>query len=295
MFVVTGASGFVGRNAVYSLPIIDLKKYSDKYLFCGTSNRRISLENSKVEYYVNDMSTLNSCNPMDCTGLLHMAFLNRSYIKRLGLSEYFSVCANLSNNVFQFAKRTPGSPIVIISSGCAASPHIPSHSKPYDYMKREEEILFSQLSKDHMVLIFRLYAAVGHFDDKPSRFALGQFIQSSLAHNLISIQSDSYVYRSYIYLKDLLSLCWNILSRPLSNGLYIIDACAENFELQEIAECVSGALNAIPIIRPNLAPSPVNSYTGNSLEFKSLFYERFKKQHTPIMDAINNIIVTRTF
>ena len=82
-----------------------------------------------------------------------------------------------------------------------------------------------------MMLIFRVYAATGKFIKIPSKFAFANFLQQGITQKKIKIDSNRKVIRSYVNVCCLFELAWKIISCPLENGFYKIDACNEKTDL----------------------------------------------------------------
>ena len=120
-----------------------------------------------------------------------------------------------------------------------------------------------------MVLIFRVYACTGPFLKIPTHYALGQFIQNCLKGENIKISSSFKVYRSYIFLPDLMNLCLKICDSPLPNGFYLIDACTNKVEIEELAKIIKNEFDGIEIERPEII-KPSVSYCGESKKFFKL-------------------------
>ena len=174
MFILTGASGFVGKNAVLSLMNSPINSAPECIKYFSASPRTVTLSPFHIEYETDSLSALNLLDK-SCSGILHCAFLSRPNITRLGIDNYIDSCRKISRTVYEFAANYPSTPIIIISSGSAAYSELPLSSHPYQFLKREEEELFKSLSSTRMVCVLRLFAGVGFFDQFPSRFAVGQF------------------------------------------------------------------------------------------------------------------------
>ena len=115
-----------------------------------------------------------------------------------------------------------------------------------------------------MVLIFRVFAAIGPFIEIPSRYAFGEFLHNAENKKEISIKTNNLVFRSYIYLQDLVELCFKILKNPLDNGYYVIDACTDEIEIYDLARIISNNLNNVRINKNTLQRNNLEDrYCGN--------------------------------
>lgn len=268
---LTGASGWIGKNTLncfvsQNRELKDIKLFSSKkrivnYPFIGKFIKNYSLKELK--------------NEKNLKAIIHTAFIRSVLQKDFSYEEYLKLNREISSELIYALEKHPSLPVISISSGVAKDYESDSKSieeNPYGFLKFEEEKKLKELAKTRMVLIFRVYACTGPFLKIPTHYALGQFIQNCLKGENIKINSSFKVYRSYIFLPDLMNLCLKICDYPLPNGFYLIDACTNKVEIEELARIIKNEFNSIEIERPKII-KPSISYCGESKKFIKLANE----------------------
>lgn len=268
MLAITGSSGWIGNNAIHYYQNLVGKKNISKYIIPYTSNGR----------KINELDTFpleQIKNHKSLSGIFHTAFIRKVLINKYQLKDYIKINRSITSALENALNNNPGIPIISISSGAAANIN-PNENDltvdPYGYLKKEEEIKLSQLAKNRMVLVFRVYAATGPFLKIPTHYAFGQFLESLIKKEPIKINSNSKVYRSYVYLPDLIKLSFSILNKPLKNGFYLIDACTNNLEIGDIANTIKRNYEEVSILRNKNDGTP-NYYMGETYKFLKLLSE----------------------
>lgn len=253
MLVLTGASGWFGKNALHAL---------EKRI--GPENLRAALWPVASRAQVIDFGS--PCGPIRCypletlndiehpTGVLHTAFLKRSHIADVGAAAFVDINRRITRSVTRLLEKNSSCPVVAISSGVAAgcSDHTRSvtlAADPYAVLKCEEEEALRKRSNSRMIMVFRVYAASGRFLRVPTDYALGSFVQSALQRRAIEIRATGPVWRSYVNAGDLMALSWDLLLQPLLPGYSRIDACTETLEIETLARNVVDCLGGGPVLR----------------------------------------------
>ena len=265
---LTGASGWIGKNTLNcflsqnrelnNIKLFSSKNKNIKYPFMDTFIKNYSLKQLK--------------NTKGLKAIIHTAFIRAALQKEFSYEEYVKLNREISSELIYALEKHPSLPVISISSGAAKEYESDSKSikeNPYGFLKFEEEKKLKELAKTRMVLIFRVYACTGPFLKIPTHYALGQFIQNCLNGENIKISSSFKVYRSYIFLPDLMNLCLKICDSPLPNGFYLIDACTNKVEIEELAKIIKNEFDGIEIERPEII-KPSVSYCGESKNFFKL-------------------------
>lgn len=213
----------------------------------------------------------------DAKGLIHLAFLTRELIARLGVRRYVEANRRITSRVADFIDRNPGMPIITTSSGAARifdQKPLDIDNDPYATLKQEEEEIWKRNKAERLALVFRVYAGTGRFIKGPEVFALSDFITRALAGERIRILSKRPVIRSYVHIGSLMRLCWSILERSEGHGFRIVDASMQTLSLEELAEMISVIWNL---------PKPQYNYdyslSGDNYQADSEYFLELLKRH----------------
>ena len=280
MLAITGSSGWIGTNAINYYQNLVGKKNISKYIIPYTSNGR---ELNGLDTFPLEQIQKNKI----LSGIFHTAFIRKALIKNYKIKDYIKINRSITSALENALHNNPGIPIISISSGAAAN--IKSNENnltidPYGYLKKEEEIKLFELAKNRMVVVFRVYAATGPFLKLPTHYAFGQFLENIIKKQPIKINSNSLVYRSYVYLPDLIKLSFSIFNKPLKNGFYLIDACTNTLEIGDIASIIKRNFEGITIHRNKIIDS-TNNYIGDNNQFLKLL-SNYKIKPTPLEKQI---------
>tara|TARA_B100000579_G_scaffold219129_1_gene179204 strand:+ start:3400 stop:4308 length:909 start_codon:yes stop_codon:yes gene_type:complete len=285
--ILTGATGWLGKNAIYEYQkIYGYENLYNSVILIGSREREFELFKDKKPLHIYDLTKLNSID--SASSLLHLAFLTREKISNFGRERYVLECQKISKTVENFISRNPSIPIITISSGVASL--LDKKNTIYDeyaLLKKQEEIIWRKYSKNRLSLVFRLYAATGMFMPNPERFALGDFLLSSLAGNRLKIKSRKKVLRSYVHLGTLMNLCWRILHFPseVGTGFFRYNACTDKIDILNLAKLISSNWDLpFPEEEIDYSLNP-DDYTADSAEFIDLL-SKFSLESPSLMSQI---------
>tara|TARA_A100001035_G_scaffold252064_1_gene224324 strand:- start:6003 stop:6899 length:897 start_codon:yes stop_codon:yes gene_type:complete len=280
---LTGASGWIGKNTLNCF-LLQNRELSKIKLF---SSKTKNINYPFIDEFTRNYSLKHLKNTKGLKAIIHTAFIRAVLQKEFSYEEYFKLNREISTELICALEKHPSIPVISISSGVAKEYESDSKSimdNPYGFLKFEEEKKLKELAKTRMVLIFRVYACTGPFLKIPTHYALGQFIQNCLKGENIKINSSSRVYRSYIFLPDLMSLCLKICDSPLPNGFYLIDACTNKVEIEELASIIRNEFDGIEIERPKII-KPSVSYCGEPQNFFKLA-NKYSHNITPLEEQV---------
>ena len=100
----------------------------------------------------------------------------------------------------------------------------------------------------------RLFTFFGYGLPLDSHFAIGNFVQSAAKVNKIEITGSIQTVRSYLYITDLVTQLFSLLTRPTLNTLHI--GSAVPITIGELANKVSAHFNNCPIVASNKDAQP---------------------------------------
>ena len=292
MYIVTGATGWVGKNLLHCLQkIIDRRQFNNEVFCFANKKRKISSTayREKIEIPIIPLSEINNIFEGNSNlKIIHTAFLTREKIKDFGKEEYIRKNQSITNLIENLLIKNYGSRIVIISSGAAQNYDANlsecklSTAEPYSFLKREEEIKLSKISDS---LILRIFALTGKFIRDPEIFALGNFLISAKQNKAIKILSKTPVSRSYGFAADIADLSIKWLNSSLVGCRNPIAAVSETIDLLTLANKISKIYD-LPNLKHNINfDLDSNDYVASIDEFK-LLLNKFNLKATSLEDQI---------
>lgn len=267
-FVVTGASGWFGRTALWEYEQLHGPDALRRDVIpCASTAKPIDIGSPHGPVEAVGLETLDSFD--GASGLIHLAFLTRDRLPAIGLDRYIQENRAITARVTDFIHRNPGMPIITTSSGATAvfdHGQVDLTGNPYAALKREEEEIWRRCGVDErLAIVFRVYAATGRFIKDPKVFALSDFLCRALAGERIEIRSKRPVIRSYVHAGTMMRLFWAMLDYPACSGFRQVDAAMQTLSLVELAQTVT-ALWGLPdpMIRidPDLPADDYQAVTG---------------------------------
>lgn len=271
-WIVTGASGWFGRTALYEYEQqFGPEALRSNVIPCSSTPRKIDICSSSGPVQSISIRELDQIE--HAAGLIHFAFLTRERLRDVGLSQYIEQNRAITASIANFIARNPGIPIITTSSGAASvfdGVDVDLNQNPYAALKKEEEDLWRQSGTDRMAVVFRVYAASGRYIKNPKLFALGDFLCTALAGNRIDVCSRRPVIRSYVHVGTMVRLFWAMLMTPSMSSFRQVDAAMQTMSLVDLANLIS-EIWGLPNPNINIDPSiPPDDYSADSAQFLNL-------------------------
>ena len=253
-YVITGGSGWVGKNFLFELyKFLSYEEFKKNLFVFGSKDRIIKLRDSKNKKTINipvkKLSLINEVlKEKEKINLVHTAFLTREKVNKFGIKKYIKTNTDITNHVVDFLKIKKESKAVIISSGAATIFEQKNKSQriiekdPYGFLKLEEE---KKISKIVPSLTLRIYGLTGKFIRDPNLFALGNFLIDAKNKNHLKIISKYHVIRSYGCASDIAKLGIKWLSREAKTEL--LYAATDTISIYELAIKITNLYNLNPI------------------------------------------------
>lgn len=253
-YVITGGSGWVGKNFLFELyKFLSYEEFKKNLFVFGSKDRIIKLRDNKNKKTINipvkKLSLINEVlKEREKINLVHTAFLTREKVNKLGIKKYIKTNTDITNHVVDFLKIKKESKAVIISSGAATIFEQKNKSQriiekdPYGFLKLEEE---KKISKIVPSLTLRIYGLTGKFIRDPNLFALGNFLIDAKNKNHLKIISKYHVIRSYGCASDIAKLGIKWLSREAKTEL--LYAATDTISIYELAIKITNLYNLNPI------------------------------------------------
>lgn len=263
-FVVTGAGGWIGRNA------LDLLAGSahTKTIAFAAQPRRVRAVHGDVDLL--PMASLpDVCLERDSL-LLLCGFPTQDQVDVMGTSAYLAAIDNLRRTTLGVLNRGPMD-VVYLSSGAATSVEngadVPQRTQIYGEAKLADEQAYRNavVSRGGRICVVRAFALSGPYMTKPATYALGNMILQAMKRGRVEVKATRPVRRSYMAIDDMLEVALSTLSARPPDDAVTFETAGEVVEVGELAGRVLGALGLDPagVERPAFdAHAPADDYLG---------------------------------
>jgi nucleoside-diphosphate-sugar epimerase len=258
-FIITGASGWLGRFLLEILYSCFGQKLADNVFAISNSTSKITLNSGdQIPAYQYDHKFFDKHKYILC----HFAFLTRDKILTMSDGEYIRQNQAIRDNVAKIINYT--NPVSMLYSSSGA---LYNKDDLYGRLKLEDEIYFKELSAQmgYKIIIPRIFNLAGPYINKHNLYAISDFIIQLVKNNQISINANFPVIRSYIHILDLFKICLNFILDEHKNCLTFDTSNQKEIELSELATTIINLINpGGAIIRPSYnIDLPANRYAGN--------------------------------
>lgn len=285
--VLTGASGWLGRATLDLLQDALGDAFAERVFCFGSRPAELRLSNTQqiMQRPLIDLSDL-PCQP---TYLIHLAFLTKDRAETMQEPDYCAANRAIRQLVLEALDPIGVEAAFIASSGAACFVDDPL-AKPamrlYGRLKREDEDAFATWSEGHgkSLVIARIFNLSGPHINKLPSYALSSFILDALAGRPVTVQARHDVRRSYVAIRELMSLVFALLLEQRAK-IIRFDSGGEDIELGELVSAIASPLGC-SIERPNRSNGAADIYLGNDQ-----IYQRLLNQHridrVPLAEQIN--------
>ena len=240
--LITGASGWVGRETIALLQDVFGDEFSHRVTLAGSRDSTISING--VTRHVRKLFEINPEEHFDA--VIHLAFLTQEKASIMGTEEFTRRNRELSEFVYKLCQSSHVGHLIVASSGAADPIVIEAFKDPakriYGELKRESEELFSELRNlNHTrVEICRIWSISGSHFLTPTKYALGNFIEQAKSTGNIHLANPALVRRAYIDAGEMMGVL--LLDLLKSSGRLISSGGFET-SLQELARLVLNEFN----------------------------------------------------
>ena len=294
--IITGAGGWIGRATLDLLArCLGFETARDRVRCFGTSSRQIEVENG-ITFDQLPLSAIHDLQKRPSI-VLHLAFLTKDKVAGMAEDDYRQANAELSREVAEALGALGADRLFVASSGAAAHAEDPEAShdlRLYGRLKRDDEELFATWAAQRpcrRAVIARICNLSGPHINKFQTYALASFIIDALAGEAISIKAQVPVTRSYVALRELMSLVFSSLLADEGEQVLRFDSGGEAHELGELARCIATAIGPVPIKRAPLSHGPANHYVGDDGRYRELLAQH-RIEH---VDLVTQVLETAAF
>ena len=277
--LITGASGWLGRALLEMLAEAMGPQIFDRVILCGSkSGFLVTRQGQQLPVYnlVDGLALLDH-RP---TLVFHFAFLTKDQVSNMSEQMYVDRNRAISDTVAHTVASGHVAGFMLASSGAVydylSSSHRDGAANLYGRLKAEDEERFAELCTQRSVRFIapRIFNISGPHINKFDAYALSAIIVDALRGGPITLRASKRVYRSYIYVGDLLEL---VMCRMLNNEpdpfMPFFDTTGDQIvEIGELAHKVLETLACcdIQIIRPVPSDDPDDRYVGNPDVLRSM-------------------------
>jgi nucleoside-diphosphate-sugar epimerase len=280
---ITGASGWVGKATLELLyNTLGSDAFGRRVRAFGSSARMIDFGEGRAiqQYALVDFAHL----PNQPTLVLHLAFLTKDKVEGMDDEQYRRANRAVSQTVLEALDAIGTTAVFVASSGAAqfaADPAAPHAMRLYGALKKADEDAFAAWAEagERRAVVARIFALSGPHINKHDNYALACFLRDALAGRPIAIRADFAVYRSYVAIRELMSLVFALMleSKP---GVVRFATGGERLEMQQIAQIVSETVGPVAIDRPPVMAGRSDEYVGSDVAYRQLL-SNYGLEHLP--------------
>lgn len=288
--VIVGASGWIGRTAMDLLhEALGADRFAKRVVCFGSAKALLDIsEGRRVQQQaLADLPKLERVPTL----LLHLAFQTKDKIAGMDPVHYAEGNRALSGAVRQVLDIIGVDRLFVASSGAAAfadDPAAPADLRLYGQLKRQDEVLFSSWAEDRpaerRAVIGRIYNVSGPWINKHRTYALASFVLDALEGRPITVESPWPVARSYVAVRELLSVLFAALLAPEGQPVLRFETGGEALELAEVAKVVAQVLGGT-VARAAIEYSEPNLYVGDNDQWQALL-ARCGIEHLPLAGQV---------
>ena len=271
--VVTGAGGWVGKAALELLHnTLGTAAFNERVVAFGSAPRTIEIGDGLTvrQSALSEIARL----PSEPSLVLHLAFLTKDRAAAMDEAEYRRANRALSQVVLDALDAIDARAVFVASSGAARFAEEPGASpamRLYGALKLADEEAFAGWaeSRGRRAVISRIFALSGPHINKHDNYALASFIKDALAGRPIAIRAGQPVFRSYVAIRELMSLVFALMLES-DAGVVRFDTGGEPLEMQQIAETVAKVVGPVPVRRASLTSDIPDRYCGDEAVYRAL-------------------------
>jgi nucleoside-diphosphate-sugar epimerase len=277
-FIVTGATGWLGRATLEMLAAALGGDFGSRVTAVGSREAELELAGgSPIRVYpLEGAAARFGSSP---ALLFHFAFLTKDKVSALSNEEYVARNRAISTTVRSWIAAGRVAGVMLPSSGAVYDAlrqgNRDPDAVPYGALKLEDEELFRQACKavGARLVIPRVFNLSGPFINKFDAYALSSIIVDALRGGPVRIRADVPVWRSYVYVPDLIEICVRWLLSGKQPDSVVFDTGTEDIvELQQLVQRVRQVLGSenMAIERPAIGGTHENRYVGDGSAMKQL-------------------------
>lgn len=281
--IITGATGWIGRNFLHELQKIFPSEIFNNYIIAfGSKIGKIKStaypQKQTIEIPIYPLSSIkNFIKKGEDYLFIHTAFLTREKVNSTYIKEYIKMNRQINSYLKIAISKVSNPKCIYISSGAATVFENKKNNEkkidldPYGFLKLKEEKILSKIST---CLVLRVYALSGKFIRDPNIFAFGNFILRAIENQPIEIKAKHPVIRSYASASDIskYGINWLFFSDDYQNN--IVHTSTENISLHKLALLITEIYKLPPLISNINTNNKTDAYICDKNKFIKLLIKK---------------------
>ncbi len=275
--LVIGGGGWIGLATLDMLhALLGEQAFRRRVTVLGSSRRRLEVNPGlSVECEALASFVPQSAGP---TLVFYYSFLTKDKVKAGSIDQFVAINRSISDRVHDLVGAIRPRAVVLPSSGAvyAAGRRLETdlERNPYGALKVVDESRFQELMArlGGQLVVPRIFGLSGEYINKHDAYALAGFIKSVQSGSGIEIRARHDVFRSYMYIGDLVGLTLQ-LALAAKRGSVVFDTAGDEVvEIEELAQRVAQVLGHPSLaIRRTREPSlPADRYVGDPVHVRRL-------------------------
>jgi nucleoside-diphosphate-sugar epimerase len=241
--LVSGASGWLGRNLIELFLDIFNGQIPSNFLFAAATEKMINLHgNRSVKIYKWDRQRIRQFEP---TLFIHSAFLTRDKLKKSMVEKYILTNQKITSEAEWALELESVQRMISVSSGAAryATYATPISSDPYGVLKFNEENCLQGISErfKKQLLVVRVHSIMGNYIKTGDVFFVESLINSLIENRNFKIDSNYPVWRSYASAYEMFAFS---LLGLVDGRIGLINSGGYSAELRDLAQLAKEVLNS---------------------------------------------------
>lgn len=269
---VTGAGGWLGMATLDLVSSALGEAFADRVCCFGSGARTLTLlDGTQVDQ--RPLHDLGLLAPRP-TLVLHFAFLTKDRAEAMPEEQYRAANRAIGRTVLDSLDGIGAEAIFVASSGAAAFADDPNSSpamRLYGSLKKDDERMFAGWAESagRRAAIARIFNLSGPYMNKHASYALASFLLDALAARPVAVRAARPVIRSYVAIRELMSL---VLALLLDENWSVVrfDTGGAPMEMQEIAEAVAAICGPVAVVRPAMIENRADEYVGDDPAYRRL-------------------------
>ena len=273
--VISGARGWIGRTMVELLQrALGAEGLSQRVALFGSAAAPIALDtgHTVVQRPLADLPLLDRRPTM----LFHLAFMTMDKVAGMAPDAYAAANRALSRQVLDALDPIGVDRLFVASAGAAAFADDATAAaalRLYGGLKREDEDMFAAWAQaapsERRAAIARIYSVSGPWMNKHQTYALADFILTALANRPIEVRAPTPVLRSYVAVRELVSVVLAVLLSAREAPVLRFDTGGEALELGQVADAVARSLGG-KVLNRRITQAGESRYVGDDHAWQAL-------------------------
>lgn len=275
--LVTGGSGWLGLALLEQLHGVFGAEWASRVQVFGRTAGEVCIASGE-RLPVRPLDTLAAATRAPAL-LFHLAYATREKTGEMSPEAYLATNRALSARVLGAARALDLRGVFLPSSGAVYAEdgrlETSLERNPYGMLKLEDETAFATLARERgaRALIARVFNLSGPYIGKPEHLVLSMVLGALLRGEPVRLKATQPVYRSYVFIGDLLAAALGQLTGLHGPDIITLDTAGEQeIEVGTLASLAAALLGHAghPIERPDWQLGIPSRYVGRRDEFLHL-------------------------